>query len=174
MGRVVSEKLINSSKLTTTAELNIRYDDSKNRVSGYDELGNILSVEKNGEIVASYNYDNLNQLVSEVRGTDTYTYRYDNGGNLIEVTKNGSIIKSYGYEDSEWKELLTSFNGQTITYDEIGNPLTYRDGMDFTWSDGRKLSTITKGTDSIIYQYDVNGYRRYKIVNGKEQFMDLS
>ena len=33
-----------------------------------------------------------------------------------------------------WKDLMTSYNGQSITYDEIGNPLTYRDGMTMTWT----------------------------------------
>lgn len=38
-------------------------------------------------------------------------------------------IISYGYAETGWKDLLTSYNGQTITYDEIGNPLTYRARM---------------------------------------------
>ena len=36
---------------------------------------------------------------------------------------------SYTYGDSTWKDLMTSYSGQTITYDTIGNPLQYRDGM---------------------------------------------
>ena len=36
----------------------------------------------------------------------------------------GTILLSPG--DNEWKDLLTEYNGQTITYDEIGNPLSYR------------------------------------------------
>ena len=35
----------------------------------------------------------------------------------------------YGYSDTGWKDLLTSYDGQTITYDAIGNLLTYRDGI---------------------------------------------
>ena len=38
--------------------------------------------------------------------------------------------------------------------------------MNFTWSDGRKLTGITKGTDSISYTYDSNGLRNSKTVNG--------
>lgn len=33
-------------------------------------------------------------------------------------------IKNYGYEDANWKDKLTSYNGQTITYDEIDTPST--------------------------------------------------
>ena len=34
----------------------------------------------------------------------------------------------YGYGDPEWKDLLTTYNGETLTYDGIGNPLTYTKG----------------------------------------------
>ncbi len=132
----------------------------------YDELGNIISISKNGILVESYTYDALNQLKTVTRGTDTYTYNYDNGGNILSVTKNGTTIKSYTYGDTEWKDLLTAYNGQTITYDNIGNPLTYYNGSTFTWSDGRKLTGVTKGTDNISYTYDSNGLRTSKTVNG--------
>ena len=38
---------------------------------------------------------------------------------------------------------MTSYNGQSITYDEIGNPLTYRDGMTMTWT-GRQLTSLAQ------------------------------
>ena len=132
----------------------------------YDVLGNITSVSKNGSVVESYTYDGLNQLKTVTRGTDVYEYTYENGGNILSVTENDTTIKTYTYGDSEWKDLLTAYNGESITYDAIGNPLTYREGMSFTWTDGRKLSSITKGTDSISYAYDANGLRTSKTVNG--------
>lgn len=58
------------------------------------------------------------------------------------------------YEDEQWKDLLTSFDGQTITYDEIGNPLTYRDGMSFAWEKGRQLKQVTKADETVSYQYN--------------------
>ena len=33
---------------------------------------------------------------------------------------------TYGYSEGSWHDLLTSYNGQAITYDAIGNPTTYR------------------------------------------------
>lgn len=45
------------------------------------------------------------------------------GGNILSVKNNGATVKNYGYTDTEWKDKLTTFNGQTITYDAIGNPL---------------------------------------------------
>ena len=35
-------------------------------------------------------------------------------------------IGSYRYADDEgWADLLTEYNGYTLQYDEIGNPITY-------------------------------------------------
>ena len=65
-----------------------------------------------------------------------------------------------------WGDKLTRYNGETITYDEIGNPLSYRDGMEMTWLNGRKLTTLQSGNDSISYKYDSNGVRTSKTVNG--------
>ena len=114
----------------------------------------------------SHTYDALGQLKTVTRDTDVYEYTYDNGGNILSEKKNGTLSKTYTYGDSEWKDLLTAYNGETITYDNIGNPLTYRNGMTFSWADGRKLANITKGTDSISYTYGADGLRSSKTVNG--------
>lgn len=120
----------------------------------YDALGNITSISKNGTVVESYIYDSLSQLKTVTSGSDVWEYTYDNGGNILGVTKNGLVEKSYSYSNSEWKDLLTGFNGQTITYDAIGNPLQYRDGYNFTWANGRRLSTVTNGTNNYSYTYN--------------------
>ena len=97
---------------------------------------------------------------------DTYDYTYDNNGNILSASKNGETIKTYTYGNANWKDLLTQYNGQTITYDTIGNPLQYRDGMNFTWSNGRQLSTVTNGANSYSYTYNADGLRTAKTVNG--------
>ena len=104
----------------------------------YDAFGNILTITEDGVLQHSYTYDARNQLVGETSGTDSYVYSYDAGGNLVSVQKNGEVIKSYTYGDASWKDLLTAFNGQSITYDAIGNPLSYR-GMTLSWAGGRRL-----------------------------------
>jgi hypothetical protein len=38
---------------------------------------------------------------------------------------------AYTYGDSSWGDLLAAYDGKAITYDGIGNPLTY-DGWTFT------------------------------------------
>ncbi len=61
---------------------------------------------------------------------------------------------------------MTEYNGQTITYDRIGNPLTYRDGMTMTWKRGRQLTTLQTAENSIQYKYDSDSIRTSKIVDG--------
>lgn len=131
----------------------------------YDAVGNITQITKDGAVQESYTYDDLNQLKTVTRNGVTTEYNYQNG-NITSVTQNGTAVKTYGYTDSTWGDLLTNFNGQTITYDEIGNPLQYRDGMSFTWAKGRQLQGITKDGLNASYTYDENGLRISKTVNG--------
>lgn len=46
-------------------------------------------------------------------------------------------IGTYVYGNANWKDLLTEYNGNEITYDEIGNPLTYYNGTEFNWTMGQ-------------------------------------
>ena len=127
---------------------------------------------KNGSTEATYAYDLQNQLVSETVGGNTYAYNYDTVGNLMSVQKNGTTIKSYTYGDSAWADLLTAFtvNGVTgsITYDNVGNPLTYYNGTSYTmtWTPERRLATLTGGGKTVSYAYDMDGIRTSKTVNG--------
>ena len=127
-----------------------------------------MSVDNDFIEYESYLYDSLNQLVAyyDYYNGYAYTYSYDNGGNILSVTKNEETPKTFTYGDTEWKDLLTAFNGNAITYDNIGNPLTYHDGSTFTWSNGRKLTSIVNGTNTYSYQNDANGLRTSKTVNG--------
>ena len=52
---------------------------------------------------------------------------------------NKRIIFSYG--DSTWKDLLTAVNGQTISYDAGGNPVSYL-GHTLTWEKERQLKSL--------------------------------
>ena len=122
----------------------------------YDANGNILTVTKNGVLQESYTYDELGQLKTVTRGTDVYEYTYDNGGNILSVKLNGVVTDTYTYGDANWKDLLTAFNGQTITYDAIGNPLQYRDGMYFEWVRGRTLGSIVKDNGNTCINFVVN------------------
>ena len=72
----------------------------------------------------------------------------------------------YNYGNSSWTDLLTSYNGQNIAYDAIGNPTSYL-GYTLKWN-GRQLSSLSGNGTTASYKYDADGLRSYKKVNGVE------
>ena len=60
---------------------------------------------------------------------------------------------------------LISYDDTPITYDAIGNPLTYR-GLALTWQNGRQLASLSGNGTTASYTYDVDGLRTSKTVNG--------
>ena len=86
---------------------------------------------------------------------------------MVFQNKNGETYHTYTYADTGWSDLLTAFDGGAITYDNIGNPLTYHDGKTFTWTAGRRLASATDGETVITYAYDGDGNRIRKTVNGE-------
>ena len=144
----------------------------------YDAVGRITAVSVNSETQYSYQYDALGQLVRENNKplNQTVLYTYDNNANLLSktvyayttaATVSGTPTDSvtYAYTILNRRNLLTAYDGETITYDVIGNPLTYR-GMTMTWTQGRRLTTLTDGTQSLSYTYNDEGIRTSKTVNG--------
>ena len=57
---------------------------------------------------------------------------------------------------------MTKYNGTAITYDAMGNPLSYRDSMRFTWENGRRLSCINSSSGNIAFRYNADGMRVQK------------
>ncbi len=143
----------------------------------YDSLGNIISISLNGEEIRSFVYDRYNQLKRDNKLANlTYYYNYDGYGNLTdkrtyEYTTGdlGTRLSKTDYTYSGdtaagWSKILTGFGNEAITYDAIGNPLTYR-GATLGW-DTRELKSYTKGDTSDTYSYDADGLRVSKTVNG--------
>ena len=64
----------------------------------------------------------------------------------------------------------SSYNGQTISYDDSGNPLNWYNGKKtfsgLTWEQGRQLTSITTGGKTTTYAYDADGIRTEKVVGG--------
>ena len=148
------------------------------------------------ELLKHYEYDEAGQVILDVNFDSCIAikYKYNSGGNLVSKTiyeNDNSDDKSafyykkstgkyifndekaevinYGYS-SDWGDLLTSFNGETITYDEIGNPINYVGqslaGEDIsgtmTW-DGNRLTSFDDGETKYVYKYTADGYRTQKI-----------
>ena len=150
----------------------------------YDSRGNITSETRNGK-ATTYTYDALGQLIrvndphdttAGASGT-TWVYNYDRGGNITSKSyyayttgTPGTAVDTitYSYTDSNWKDKLTAYDGQTITYDAIGNPLN--DGTwTYTWEKGRQLRQMSKSGMTVEFKYDHNGLRtQKKVTSGSE------
>ena len=136
----------------------------------YDANGNILS-----DGSTTYAYDSLNQLVWEYNTAagKAWNYAYDLGGNILSKTEydyadgqtSSPVTVSYTYGDAVWRDLLTAYNGEAITYDGIGNPTSYR-GWGMTWQGGRQLASMQKDGTTLSFSYNDAGLRTEKTVNG--------
>ena len=145
----------------------------------YDANGNITQIT-DGKGKIQYTYDTRNQLIREDREADrqTITYAYDKNGNLLRKNRyeyqpevametlasaTPSETKIYRYEGN-WKDQLTSYNGETIAYDAMGNPTVYR-GMEMGWKNSSELTEIVKDQTTIRYRYDKEGMRNRKYLS---------
>ena len=171
------------SEAGTTTTLPETYDTtakgSSTKLSGYryayDERNNIVQeTDLNTGKYWKYAYDKLGQLqyATEYAGNGTgqkrYKYYYDHAGNLTSwriedgAATNTQEEHTYTYGDSNWKDLLTAFDGKAITYDANGNPTKYYNGGTMTWRNGRQLASYSLGGKTYRYEYDVNGLRTRK------------
>ena len=168
-----------------TSQLSTEVNGDTSYYYTYDVLGNIVDINSKTtgdyENYRNYTYDELNQLLREDNASagKTYTYEYDALGNITQKkvyayttgtlpsTAQQTITYTYSEDsDAGWNKLLTSYNGQTIDYDDIGNPTTYS-GASLEW-DGRSLKSYSNPNTntSISYTYDADGLRGTKTVNG--------
>ena len=66
---------------------------------------------------------------------------------------------TYGYTNTTWGDLLTSYNGTSITYDAIGNPTKWRNAAGLTW-EARELQRTDLATGAYVdYTYNSDGIR---------------
>ena len=125
----------------------------------YDSCGNIAEIMQNGHLVARYKYDSLNRLIREDNKpmNKTVIFTYDTAGNITErceyafTSKEGEALEelacthhSYDYEGDR----LISYNGESIAYNVLGNPTSYR-GNATEWQYGNRLTKY--GTTTFAY-----------------------
>ena len=126
----------------------------------YDCMGNIVSVNENGKQRYKYAYDKIGRLILEkdlYKGKEV-CYTYDNNGNILTKSIDGEVTE---YRYKEGTDRLVSFGTESIAYDNMGNPTTYK-GMSCTWEKGRQLKSIEDASNRIEYEYDVKGIRTAK------------
>ena len=138
----------------------------------YDNNGNITAI-RNGpgtEYYAKYTYDGLNQLTREDNAVlgKSWVFAYDTAGNILSKKEYayttgtlGAVLdtKTYTYAATGWKDRLTSFNGEAIAYDALGNPTTYR-GHALTWGRIRQLESYRIDSNTLLtFAYDASGLR---------------
>lgn len=149
----------------------------------YDAVGNITRITRTQGGTTTdlyrYKYDEAGQLVREDNTVTNQTtvWVYDEGGNIrsrkiYTLTTAGmpdeqTLIDTieYAYSTGIWKDLLTSYDGQNISYDASGNPTGYL-GATMTWTMGRQLANYNKDSLAVGYTYNENGIRTSKTVNG--------
>ncbi len=182
---------VNGVTQTGTRVKRVEYYVGTQLVDSYDYIyngsGNVSGYTALGQTTLYYSYDDLNQLTSQIHMDSPtspvidYQYTYDRNGNLLTKRKGQETEKSYGYVNPDWKDQLYSYNGKgTFAYDANGNPLSYYNGSQytFTWKDGRRLATASAlgGYLSMSYSYNADGIRVSKNVNDvrHEYYLDGS
>ncbi|MBR5786599.1 MAG: hypothetical protein IKY41_07895 [Clostridia bacterium] len=135
----------------------------------YDKAGNLETIKCGNTLLRKYYYDGLNRLKREDNYTagKTYVWDYDVGGNILfkkeyELCTDVNLgtcldTKTYTYKSEGWRDRLDSFDGQSCTYDSMGNPINYL-GHSLQWTKVRRLAQFDNNT----FKYGANGIRYQK------------
>lgn len=185
LGRLVSSNINNNfiksykyvSNGKRTSLLIKEIDNNNDKYSyKYDKLNNITHIYHNGCLENKYYYNKYSELIREDNYllNETIRYKYDNLGNLLYKktcelkTYNQITEHKYEYNNSNWRDQLTKFDEDAISYDEIGNPITIGSNIRLSWINGRQLNSYVDLDNTISYKYNKDGIRVSKIINDIE------
>lgn len=175
---------------TLTHETSYTYDALGNRKSetkdgikyvyGYDDLNELLWVEKEGESEKQkkYTYDEDGNQVSEINaeaGTET-TYAYDLEGNMLKsvsrARKNGETVETVteNQYNGDGTRVARTVNGETTyfvyangnligsyTMDSSNQEIVSKHTANVFGINGDIILTIRTGTKSYVYNADIRG-----------------
>ena len=87
----------------------------------------------------------------------------EQGGNGVQTVTH---TKLYTYSNAQWPDLLTAYDGHSISYDASGNPTIWYDGATMSWEHGRQLASVSATNDhaALSFSYDNSGLRLTKTV----------
>jgi RHS repeat-associated protein len=143
----------------------------------YDDANRRSTLTLPNGILATYGYDNANQLTSlayTLNGNPVgdLTYTYDAAGQRTSVggsfarTGLPQALASATYDAGN---RLATWSGQALSYDANGNLAS--DGLtSYTWDARNQLAAIS-GATSASFTYDATGRRRARTTTGATSFL---
>jgi RHS repeat-associated protein len=161
-GRVVDQNWYDVTTSTSTDDFQYGYDRDSNALYRQNALDAVFS--------ELYQYDNLNQLASFLRGTlnstktglvgsptESQSFTPDALGNFTGVTTNGVTQTRAANQQNE----ITSISGAgAVTYDANGNTTADGSGNTFVYDAWNRLVAVKNGgTTLAAYGYDGMGRR---------------
>lgn len=111
----------------------------------------------------SFGYNDHNELISALMGTNDYSYAYDNIGNRITAANN-SLLTTYGANALNQYTNIASAVTNVPTCDLDGNLLSYN-GWTFTWNGENRLIQASNATTVVTFKYNGSGRRISKTVS---------
>ena len=152
----------------------------------YGAAGNVVKIHggsgSSQVLEEQYAYDSKGQVEKHysVRNGETWVYTYDDAGNIKNKKRYAGVTTpaqlsaasaptddiDYDYSTGTWGDLLTSYNGKSVTSDAIGNMTGY-DGQSWAWK-GRQLESYTDENGvKTSYTYNADGIRTKKTTGNK-------
>jgi YD repeat-containing protein len=127
-------------------------------------VGNITQEVITGQSssTSSFGYDDLYRLTSATVAGTSYSWVYDAVGNRTSQTV-GGVNTSYTVDAADH---LTAVNGSSVTSDANGSVTQDETGGAYSWDVRGRLTGLTKGGSSYLFQYGPDGLRLNKSVNG--------
>lgn len=143
----------------------------------YDDNGNIVTIMQDDKPIVGYQYNAYNELIREntLVQNETITYSYDKNGNMLKKSVYpyslgtlGTVKKvtNYQYDNSSDPAELTNYNGKEVKYDSKGNITSYNNTL-YSWN-ASNLTQVKNAKSKVTFDYDSNGVRSDKYVNGKK------
>ena len=156
-GRTVNYSYNIAGRTQTTV-----YPDSTVITKSFDTRNRLLSISKNNTVLLSYQYNNIDQVISKTFANGiTTSYQYDFADRLTNISTAGGTIQNsnFSYNNEQHK---TSIN-------RLNNPAK---SEQFTYDNGRRLTSYKRGiiggspTIQNNYTYDAVGNRASASLNG--------